>query len=268
MQLFLPAKQGNFDCTFCFDCVRACPHDNVALASARPIESLARDALTSGIARLSSRVDFAALAAVLSFGAFANAAGMVAPVVEWQMRLSAALGAPRLTVVSLFYGAALVALPLTTLAAAAALSRRAAGRAIALPRVAARFAMSLIPLGFAMWLAHYSFHLVTSYATIVPVAQRMAHDGGLGGVGLPEWTSSCCAVPPDWLWKAEVLALDMGLLASLFVALRVAEETAPGGRRALAAFAPWALLITALFAIGVWIVFQPMEMRGTFGSPG
>jgi hypothetical protein len=29
------------------------------------------------------------------------------------------------------------------------------------------------------------------------------------------------------------------------------------------ALAPWALLLTLLFAAGIWLVFQPMQMRGT-----
>ena len=29
MELYLPRKSGNLDCTFCLDCVRACPHDNI-----------------------------------------------------------------------------------------------------------------------------------------------------------------------------------------------------------------------------------------------
>ena len=33
LALFLPAKVGNLDCTFCLDCVQACPHDNIALAT-------------------------------------------------------------------------------------------------------------------------------------------------------------------------------------------------------------------------------------------
>ena len=40
--LFLPAKVGNLDCTLCFDCVRACPHDNIALASRAPGAELLR----------------------------------------------------------------------------------------------------------------------------------------------------------------------------------------------------------------------------------
>ncbi len=31
LYLFQPKKAGSIDCTFCLDCVKACPHDNVAL---------------------------------------------------------------------------------------------------------------------------------------------------------------------------------------------------------------------------------------------
>jgi hypothetical protein len=61
----------------------------------------------------------------------------------------------------------------------------------------------------------------------------------------------------------EILMLDFGLLASLYAALRIAEANATGVRHVLRAVTPWAALIVLLFAIGVWTVFQPMEMRGT-----
>jgi hypothetical protein len=32
--------------------------------------------------------------------------------------------------------------------------------------------------------------------------------------------------------------------------------------RRFATFLPWGVLATALYAAGVWIVFQPMQMRG------
>jgi hypothetical protein len=53
----------------------------------------------------------------------------------------------------------------------------------------------------------------------------------------------------------ELLFLDVGLLLSLYTGYRVAPT--------LKALAPWALLLVLLFAAGVWILFQPMEMRGT-----
>jgi polyferredoxin len=35
LQLFQPRKSGNMDCTFCLDCIKACPHDNVGIIAVR-----------------------------------------------------------------------------------------------------------------------------------------------------------------------------------------------------------------------------------------
>jgi hypothetical protein len=62
--------------------------------------------------------------------------------------------------------------------------------------------------------------------------------------------------------------LDVGLLLSLYTALRIAETITGRGAHALKAFLPWGLLICLLFACGIWIVLQPMEMRGTLPPIG
>ena len=112
MHLFQPRKVGNMDCTFCLDCVHACPHDNVGVSAGAPLSGLSRDPARSGVGRFGSRPDLAALVLVLAFGAFANAAGMVGPVQEWQGRLSSLLGQRSpCSAVSLFYGVVLVVLP-------------------------------------------------------------------------------------------------------------------------------------------------------------
>ena len=36
------------------------------------------------------------------------------------------------------------------------------------------FAQAFVPLGFSMWLAHFSYHLVNGALTAVPVVQRVA----------------------------------------------------------------------------------------------
>src|SRR2546421_7701223 len=89
LHLFLPRKAGNLDCTTCLDCVHACPHDNVGLVAVPPGSALWHDPQRSGIGRFGKRVDLAALVLVLVFGAFANAAGMVGPVMDWQERVRA-----------------------------------------------------------------------------------------------------------------------------------------------------------------------------------
>jgi hypothetical protein len=82
-------------------------------------------------------------------------------------------------------------------------------------------------------------------------------------IGEPEWVCGCCRRVADWLPRLEILFLDMGLLLSLYAAYRIALAQAPSLPRALKALAPWALLLVLLFAAGVWIVLQPMQMRGT-----
>ncbi|MEI9975836.1 MAG: 4Fe-4S binding protein [Ignavibacteriota bacterium] len=55
LHLFQPKKLGNFDCTFCLDCVQACPEQNVAILRAQPGVSLLDDRRGSGIGRLNRR---------------------------------------------------------------------------------------------------------------------------------------------------------------------------------------------------------------------
>src|SRR5262249_38175651 len=129
--------------------------------------------------------------------------------------------------------------------------------------VATRFSFALVPLGFGMWVAHYSYHFLISYDTVVPVIQRFAADWGWNALGEPEWVSGCCRRVADWLPRLEIVFLHLGLLLSLFVAYRIALTQARDLPRALKALAPWAVLLLLLFAAGAWIVLQPMQMRGT-----
>ncbi len=265
--LFVPHKSGNMDCTLCLDCVRACPQQNVGLLFSGPIDALVSDGLRSGIGRFSRRRDIAALILLLVFGAFANAAGMVAPMVDWLDGWRTRLGNPSLLwITTAYYVIALGILPGVLVVSVAMMGRRCGHVEAAWQNVAARYAYALVPLGFTMWLAHYGFHLATSYGTLVPAMQRFAADGGWKWLGAPHWQFSCCTAAADWIVYAQILALDGGLLASLYAAYRIASSDAPA--RARWAMAPWSLLIVALFAAGIWIVLQPMEMRGTLPAAG
>jgi hypothetical protein len=214
------------------------------------------DRQRSGVGRFARRPDIAALVVVLVFGAFANAGGMIAPVLEGQERLALLLGTRSpLLATTAFYVLALVALPLVAVGGCAVLSRRWGRLKAGTLDVATRYAYVLVPLGFGMWLAHYSFHFLTSYDTAVPVAQRFAGDLGLTWLGTPAWEGGCCRAVMGWLLPLQLLFLDVGLLLSLYTGYRLAPS--------LRALAPWALLVVVLFAAGVWILFQPMQMRGT-----
>ena len=128
-----------------------------------------------------------------------------------------------------------------------------------------------MPLGLAMWSAHFLFHFATGIGTAVPVVQRAVADLGAAWLGAPDWSHAAMMGRPDWLTGIELLLLDAGLLVSLAVGWRTALELSAGpspgggtghGGRALALHVPWALLALVLWGAGAWIVFQPMQMRG------
>ena len=232
LYLFQPKKAGNFDCTFCLDCVKACPHDNVGLVAIAPASTLMVDPYRSSIGRFSKRTDLAALVLLVVFGAFVNAAGMVAPVMQWEHWWHARLGPHMMPVIV----GVLIALGVLVLPTLAVVVCGWLNRAIVKARAAnlsRRFVFALVPMGVGMWAAHLLYHLAASW------------------------------VVPDWLTSAQILLLDAGLLLTLYVAWRVAVQSTERVRRALDVVAPWAALSCGLYAAGVWILLQPMQMRGT-----
>ncbi|MGE3805471.1 MAG: cytochrome c oxidase assembly protein [Gemmataceae bacterium] len=262
LHLFVPRKSGNLDCTFCLDCIQACPHDNVGIVATPPGAALLADRHRSGIGTLSRRLDLAALAAVVVFAGFANAAGMVAPIVDLEYEAMARFGwTSPLGVISLFQLGIMLVLPAVLLGLAACLSRSWSRSERSLRQTVCRFVYVLVPIGFGMWLAHYSFHFFSSADAVIPVTQRAAADLGLN-LGEPAWGACCCVVAAPWLLKLEILFLDVGLLLSLYLAFRLAAENQQRLGPTLRGFVPWAAVILILFAAGLWILFQPMEMRG------
>jgi cytochrome c oxidase assembly factor CtaG/polyferredoxin len=261
LRLFQPKKESNLDCTFCLDCVRACPHDNIGIISVAPGHTLARDHFRSSIGRFAERTDFAALVLVLVFGAFLNAAAMTLPVEN-------ALSLSRLTldlisrpaVLLIFFSGLLGLLPLVAVAGCALASRWFGSITSTVRAIACRFAMTLVPLGAAMWLAHFGFHLFTALLTPIPVIHRLFLDLHITASGSPGWNLRTPAIPQ--LLDFQCLALDIGFLLSLFFAWKVSVSLAAKKQKAMAVFLPWGTLLSLLYVCGIWIVFQPMEMRG------
>ena len=261
--LFQPKKVGNLDCTFCLDCVHACPHQNVGIIAITPGSQLLHDRYRSGIGRLSRRMDVAVLVLLLVFGAFVNAAGMIGPVATLERTLQQRVGLESLLpVTSTLFVLALLIVPLLLVALCGIISRALSGSAVRWRELISRFALALAPLGFSMWVAHQAYHFLTGAAVVIPVLQRVANDLGSPLLGRPNWASAGMLVPLDWLPSLQILLLDGGLLLTLYASWRVARGFSTRARGALRLLAAWACLAVLLYAAGVWIVFQPMEMRG------
>jgi len=261
LALFLPSKVGNLDCTFCLDCVQACPHDNVAIDVRVPGEELADDRLRSAIGRLSHRPDLAALALLFTFGALLNAFAMTGPVYGAEHWIAQTLSTTSETpVLGLVFVLALGVIPVALCASAAWLTRAIAVAPAAVPNVAVRYAYALVPFGVSVWLAHYAFHFLTGIWTIVPVVQSATIDAaGVAILGEPNWR--WLGMRPGTVFPLQIGAVLLGTVGSLVLAYRVSERDYPD--RPGAAAVPWIVLIVGLAVLALWILAQPMDMRGT-----
>ena len=256
------------DCTFCLDCVHACPYNNVGLIARTPTSELWSDPYRSGLGHFSRRADLAALVVVLTFGTFLNAFNMIKPVHAMQALLARSLNttssAPGLALVFVLV---LIVLP-------AALLTRGGARQSSLgpdrgtPAHRQRHALCLCArtAGLRHVAGALQLHFLTGGLTIVPVIQSFLADVGLFG-GKVQWGLGALA-PTDWLFPIEAVLLYLGAFGSIVTAFRIGRDRTPADepevrRATLGAALPWILVVLLLLGFGLWIMLQPMEIRGT-----
>ena len=263
LSLFQQKKVGNMDCTFCLDCVYACPHDNIGFLARLPTQELWTNPRRSGLGRFTQRWDLVALLTVFVFGAYFNAIGMISPVYTLQRRLAQWLNSASETPgLLIIFGGGLIVLPALILTVTAFCSRLTADLVSEpLGQIIRRFAYSLVPIGIGMWLAHYAFHFMTGGLTLIPVTQSFLNDSGFDA-GDPLWQLGYI-VPAAWIFPIQTIFLYLGLFGALATGFQIALNHYQERATALRAFAPWGILSLLMLGAALWIMFQPMEMRGT-----
>ncbi len=235
------------DCTFCLDCVKACPHDNVGLIAVAPGRDLIADLPRSSVGRYAaSRSRGAGPAA--RFRRLANAAGMVLPVLNWLERL--APGGDLLVVTGLAL-LALVFLPAACAGAAASVSSKF-GRARLAGKTFRRFAYGPGPLDSACGWRILSSTFSRRLSPLSPSSIAAREVGSIASE--PVWTVASWA-----FYDLPALELLRWISAFFSPSTSLGRREVAFPKRTLGTFLPWAILAALLFAAGVWIIFQPME---------
>jgi len=62
LELYLPEKRSNADCTLCMDCVKACPHDNIGILPRSMTQDVLASEPTSSLGTIEPQDDVAAAA--------------------------------------------------------------------------------------------------------------------------------------------------------------------------------------------------------------
>jgi hypothetical membrane protein len=90
------------------------------------------------------------------------------------------------------------------------------------------------------------------------VTQAALADLGWAVLGQPHWTVA--GLTPNLVRLFEIGFIILGLLGSLSVSYAIAatEEV----KHPVRAFIPWAVLALIVAGAALWLMFQPMEMRG------
>ncbi len=237
--LFVPAIHSNTDCTLCFNCVRACPYDNVALTTRAP---------TLEAATVRPTTPWAWFIAVLAWAGLVNAFAMIPPFFATAAWLSGALGTRDEGLLLFIIQAVGIGVP------------------VALTWFATRGRLRdwvgvLMPLSIAAWGGHYLFHFVTGYNTLVP---NMV--GALVRMGIP------LEVPPfpgvvrsDAIFPVQAVISYAALFMSLWVAYRRAKTLHPraNARDLAVAMLPMVVVAILFNALTLLIFAQPMQARGS-----
>ncbi len=256
-ELFVPTVQSNVDCTNCFNCVRACPFDNVALTVRRPGWEWTRAPWERR-----GRLALVLFGVLLTFWGLLNAVGMIGPYFRIAQGLATMLRTENEGVVLgvLFALASLfglgVTLALTSLADVLGGARLEPWRALQ------RWGYVVVALGFGFWGSHYLFHFLTGSLSIVPVFEHFFAYRGFDVD--PNWRLAQI-VPSSWLFPVTAGITLLYAAFALFVTLRIALRDF--GRRGVLAMWPVALFVVAFAVFSLWVLGQPMEMRGTIFGP-
>jgi len=256
--LFVPTITSNMDCTYCFNCVRACPYDNVALSVRTPGRELSRApwARRFGLPAL-------ALGVLLTFWGVVNALAMITPFYAFGARLAAFLGTRDEAVLLAVVYLLVTALGVLLTVGAAMLADRLGGRRTGPVAASTRWGYVTVALGFGFWGAHYLFHFLTGALSIVPVFQHFFEYRGL--LVDPNWRLAQM-VPSRWLFPIQALVAAVYTAIALATAVRIARRDFAGRAWVLAMW-PMLLYVLAFTASQLVILAQPMEMRGTILGP-
>jgi ferredoxin len=241
---FAPHMDRGAECSLCLDCVRACPHDNLALRT----QPVGRD-LSQFRPHRTSLDEATTIAAILGVSLLQTVV-MLNAWAAWQA------GPLLYTVIFFIFG---VGIPLVLLAVLSFLASRGDQSSPGVATALRTYAYAFLPLGLGLHAAHNFHHLFG--------------EGGALWAGLREWTakltgwelaraaSEPSATNANALFFMQWLALAGGLYLAWQVSVHLAGRYATDRAAALRMAAPIQLFALAYTVLNILVLAAPMVHR-------
>jgi ferredoxin len=238
---FPKTMTSNANCVVCGDCVKNCPNNSLRLTLRLPTQEL--------WFVHKPRLEVAFLAVVIMGIVFVQNVTMLeiwGSMLAWLERVTGT-DSYAVTFTITFLIAMLI--PVSLLAGTALVGKKINGESIA--KNFTRFGYAIIPLDMAAHIGHNLFHLLAEGKSIL-----------FTGVAL--FGREIQGISPALMGSSSIQMLQyalivLGSLGSLFVAYKISQRSY--GERALASFAPYALLILFLMVVNIVLFMLPMSMR-------
>jgi len=262
----IPTMDSNNLCTFCGECIKSCPKNNLTLR----IRPFFKDAW----ATRKRCLDEAALAVVLVGICIFVTGDMLEPWKGWMESAMKIIPAKQIgidyrytteliTKSILYFSVSLLLIPGLMLLTSA-VSNRLAGKENhrGLKQTFITFGYMFIPIGLSLHLAHNLGHLLNESGKVIPAFQRVINTFTPFYIGEPNWR---LAAQP--LIDANLLYwIQMGLflvfyIFSLYAGYRLAMNNYKDARTAFNALIPMILFSFFLMTVNVYLLNLPMAPR-------
>lgn len=240
----IPVKEGNRFCTLCANCVKACPHDNVAL-KLRPFG-------TDFWRRLAVRFEESFFAKMLVGIVILQNIGMLTlwNTLSGFVQNFTGIADERwlFTIVYLFT----ISIPLLFMFIASAFSAKAKGEKLL--QNFARFGYAFVAVDLAGHLAHNLNHFLGEGKTIIAAVAGL-FSGNMQQI-IFQWFLNYGTVR-----IMQYIVLGLGVIGTLIITYRIAKKTAATKLELVKVMIPHLVLLMALMAFNFYIFSLPMIHR-------
>jgi polyferredoxin len=237
-------------CTYCGECVRACPHDNVGLSVRPPGQDLWRT---------DKRVFDEVILAVGMIGVMAShTIATTQPYEDWVAGLEEGAGIPAWVTITMVYVVSIILANLAYLGVSALAARWTSSEERPLNgRTVYRWTgYALIPLALSMHLARNVLFLNIWGTAIVDVFANMFNSPGFPfGSGTVEPQD---LFPDSTVWWIRMAIILLGFVFSAYAAYRLSLRMQPRRRLAGRMLAAVLIAMVAFSIVYVWILSLPL----------